>query len=128
MNFKKSNNTPEKKKEIALQFDQLRENYKSKLDPDQYPGNMSLIFELDTRVCVITTDGQTIIGELTSFDNFGSIVLSKARDRVFINDEPRDLSLGIVFIRSEQIMVIGRIDPKKEKELFSESSDDDHIE
>ena len=110
---------------IAHFFDKRRDDHKAKLNPNDYPGNLSLIFELDTRVCVITTTGHTYIGELSSFDNFGSVILSKAIIRRIEYGNPVDFRVGYIFIRSEQIMIIGKIDHIKEKAIFCDHSESD---
>ena len=105
--------------ELAKQYDQYREDYKKKLNPADYPGNLSLIFELDTKVCLITTDNSTYIGELSSFDHFGNVVLSKVADRnVSVEGQVLDTHFGTIFIRAEQILMIGKVDQKKEKTFF----------
>ena len=120
---KTSNQTRDQKHRIdlAMQFDQYREQYKKTLNPNDYPGNLSLVYELDTRVCLITTDDSTYVGELSSFDHFGNVVLAKASLRQFVTEEEHvDTFFGILFFRAEQILMIGRIDPNKEKDLFGQ--------
>lgn len=110
----------EHRADMAKQFDAYREDYKNTLDPLDYPGNLSLIFELDTRVCVVTNDNRTLIGELSSYDTFGNIVLSKCVERDISAGGGLDRQYGIVFIRTEQIIMIGRVDAEKEQRLINE--------
>jgi small nuclear ribonucleoprotein (snRNP)-like protein len=102
------------KREWAMRFNENRDKYKATLNPQEYPGSMSLIYELDTRVWVVTAEGQTFVGELSSFDTFGNIVLSKAYDGDYaLSGEPIS-SLGIIYLRAEGIMLIGQIDREKD--------------
>lgn len=110
----------DKKKETAMYFDAIRKEYKDGLKPDDYPGTMSLVFDLDTPICVITTDFQTFIGELSSFDGFGNIVLSRARNRFITPNGVEDTSYGTLYFRTEQICLIGRIDKDKENDVFKQ--------
>lgn len=110
----------DKKKETALYFDAIRKEYKDNLKKEDYPGTMSLVFDLDTPICVITTDFQTFIGELSSFDTFGNIVLSRARNRYISAIGVEDTSYGTLYFRTEQIVLIGRVDKDKENEVFKQ--------
>lgn len=107
-----------KKKETAQKFDQIRKDYKASLKPEEYPGTLSLIYDLDVPVCVITNDHQTWIGELHSYDTFGNIILGKARNRFIQPNGVTDSSFGVCYFRSEQIMLIGQVDKTKENEIF----------
>ncbi|KAK8887526.1 SM-like, degradation of cytoplasmic mRNAs and positively regulates transcription initiation [Tritrichomonas musculus] len=109
-----------KKKETAMLFDNIRNDYKAGLKMSDYPGTMSLVFDLDTPVCVVTTDFQTFIGELSSFDSFGNIVLSRARNRFIYQSGVNDASYGTCYFRTDDIVLIGRIDKDKESEVFQQ--------
>ncbi|OHS95962.1 Sm protein [Tritrichomonas foetus] len=109
-----------KKKETAIRFDAIRKEYKAGLNRGDYPGTLSMIFDLDVPVCVYTMDNETFVGELTSFDQFGNIVLSKARSRYVTAQGVEDTSYGTCYFRSEQIMLLGPIDKEKESELFKQ--------
>ena len=111
--------------ELAKQFDLYREDFKKKLNPTDYPGTLSLIFELDTRVCLVTIDDETFVGELSSFDHFGNVILSKAQLITFNEkDEKNDgVKQGIVFFRAEQILMIGKMDAEKEKTYFPDEEE-----
>ena len=104
--------------EYAAKFDQVRKEYKETLMPSDFPGTLSLVFDLDVRVCVVTMTNDTIIGELSSFDTFGNVILSKARNRNAGPTGVNDVSLGICYLRSEQIMMIGQIDKEAERNLY----------
>ena len=102
--------------ETAKKFNEIRRKYKATLDPEHYPGNASLVFELDLPVCIITTQNETFVGELSSFDNYGSVILSKARLRTIDLEtkEVFDTQFNTCFFRAEQIKMIGEIDSEKE--------------
>ena len=104
-----------------MKFDNIRKEYKAKLNPKDYPGTVSLIYELDVPICVITNDGSTIIGELTSFDQYGNIIVSKARARVFTPTGVQDVQYGVCYFRTEDVVLVGRIDKEKETEFFTQS-------
>lgn len=102
----------ERNKETALMFQELRNDYKGSLNPSEYPGTLSLIFELDSKVLLMTTDNELYIGELNSFDAFGSVVISKT------HYPSSEKNLGVCYFRSEQIAFIGHIDKEKEEQQF----------
>jgi small nuclear ribonucleoprotein (snRNP)-like protein len=108
-----------RRRETAARFDAIRRQYKSQLDPSQFPGQISLIFELDTEVCLITEDGETIIGELSSYDSFGNVVLRRARGRNYSQGGYMDLPYGHCYFRAERIMLIGQVDKQKEVDFFT---------
>lgn len=104
-------------KSDAIIFDQKRAEFKKKLNPQEYPGNISMIFELDLRVCVVTDSNQTYVGELSSFDEYGSVVLTKAFLRIINGNNVENISFGCIMLRAENIAMIGQIDKQKEIEL-----------
>lgn len=113
----------DRKLQCAIRYDQLRRQYKEKLNPKDWIGTMSLIYELDTPVCLITSDGETVIGELSSFDTYGNIILAKSRGRRFVSEfEVEDRQYGTCFFRAEEVMAIGSIDPDKEAEYFHQKN------
>ena len=99
----------ERNKETALKFQALRNDYKSSINPSEFPGTMSLIYELDSRVLLMTTDNEAFTGEPNSFDSFGSVILSKTKSPF------NDVNYGTCYFRSEQISFIGHIDKEKEE-------------
>jgi small nuclear ribonucleoprotein (snRNP)-like protein len=109
----------DRRKATAARFDEIRRQYKAQLNPTDFPGQMSLVFELDTEVCLITEEGETIVGELSSYDAFGNVILRRARGRVYYQGGFRDLSYGHCFFRAERIMLLGQIDKQKEGEFFA---------
>jgi small nuclear ribonucleoprotein (snRNP)-like protein len=111
----------DRKKEAAARFDAIRRKYKATLDPSDYPGQISLIFELDTEVCLITVENETIIGELSSFDSFGNVVLRRARGRIYSQFGFQDLFYGHCYFRAERVLLIGQIDKQKQAAFFAQA-------
>lgn len=104
--------------EDAQRWQKIRDEYKETLDIHDYPGQVSLIFELDTRVMVLTGKGETIIGELASFDSYGNLILEKAKGRTITDAGVSDLLYGTCYIRLSDVTLIGRIDSEKEEEMY----------
>lgn len=103
----------------AQMWQQIRDEYRETLDVHDYPGQASLIFELDTRVMVLTRKGETIIGELASFDAYGNLILEKAKDRTITDAGVSDLLYGTCYIQRRNVVLIGRIDSEKEEEMYT---------
>lgn len=103
-----------KQKETARLYDDRREQYKQKLDKNDYPGSMSLVFELDVPVVVIMKGGETVTGTLMSFDHFGTVVLSGARYGT------SGMSMQTCIFQGDDIVLVGHL--KKQKD--GEDSDD----
>ncbi|KAH0792733.1 Sm protein [Histomonas meleagridis] len=101
-----------KKKETALMFQALRTKFKDNINPEEYPGTMSLVYELDSPVYLLTTDNEPFVGELNSFDAFGGVVLSKVKSVI------GNMTYGTCYFRSEQILFIGHINKDMEAELI----------
>lgn len=69
---------------------------------------LSLSLEL---VLIVLWDGRHIIGTLSSYDQYGSLVLEKSKERHFAQGKYCDIDMGIYLIRGENIALIGEIDP-----------------
>jgi U6 snRNA-associated Sm-like protein LSm1 len=110
------------RRETAARFKVIRKEYKQKLDPQDYPGQISLVFELDTDVCIITGEGETVIGELSSYDAFGNVILRRARCRIFGPAGIQDIPYGDCYFRAERVMLIGQIDKEKNAQVFPQAS------
>jgi small nuclear ribonucleoprotein (snRNP)-like protein len=111
----------DRRKETAARFDAVRRQFKAQINPADYPGQISLVFELDTEVCLITEEGETIVGELSSYDSYGNVVLRRARGRIYGPQGFQDLFYGHCYFRAERIMLIGQIDKQKEAAFFAKS-------
>ncbi|KAK8351498.1 hypothetical protein E1A91_A05G036800v1 [Gossypium mustelinum] len=60
-------------------------------------------------------DGRHLLGLLRSFDQFASIVLEGACERVIVGDLYCDIPLGLNVIRGENVVLIGEMDMEKEE-------------
>lgn len=76
--------------------------------------NMSLNAYLNKKVCIITTDGRTLVGVLASYDNTTNLVLQGTVERVIRpadEGEPStEVPLGLYLIRGENVCVVGQVD------------------
>lgn len=75
-----------------------------------------LIDFADVRVSLTLRDGTILIGVLRSYDEFGSLVLQDAVERIFHNGKFAERELGVWIIRGETVALLGRIDPERDSE------------
>ena len=69
---------------------------------------------LTETICVITSDGRVIIGELVGNDQVQNLILNEARERVYSDDAPVEtVDLGLYVIRGDNVCMIGEFDPEK---------------
>ena len=65
-------------------------------------------------ICVITSDGRVITGELVGNDQVQNLILNQAQERVYSDDAPVELvDLGLYVIRGDNVCMIGDFDPEK---------------
>eukprot|EP00499_Haloplacidia_sp_CaronLabIsolate_P003999 CAMPEP_0196795456 /NCGR_PEP_ID=MMETSP1104-20130614/36048_1 /TAXON_ID=33652 /ORGANISM="Cafeteria sp., Strain Caron Lab Isolate" /LENGTH=121 /DNA_ID=CAMNT_0042165847 /DNA_START=29 /DNA_END=394 /DNA_ORIENTATION=+ len=81
---------------------------------ENLPASASLVDQLDKRVLVILRDGKHVLGDFTSFDQFGNLVLERAVERRFVARKYCDIPLGLYLIRGENVVVLGQLDPERE--------------
>ncbi|MBA0690397.1 hypothetical protein Goari_008072, partial [Gossypium aridum] len=67
------------------------------------------------KLVVLLGDGHHLLGLLRSFDQFASIVLEGACERVIVGDLYCDIPLGLNIIRGENVVLIGEMDMEKEE-------------
>ncbi|MBA0594107.1 hypothetical protein Gorai_011026, partial [Gossypium raimondii] len=67
------------------------------------------------KLVVLLGDGRHRLGLLRSFDQFASIVLEGACERVIVGDLYCDIPLGLNIIRGENVVLIGEMDMEKEE-------------
>jgi len=76
---------------------------------------------LNQRVLIITTDGRTLVGNLTAFDNSTNIVLSGAIERVIRPpDDPQpsnEVEHGLYLIRGDTVVLCGLVDEQLDKSI-----------
>jgi small nuclear ribonucleoprotein (snRNP)-like protein len=109
-------------RETAMRHNAIRRDFRQQLNPHEWPGHMSLVFDLDTEVCVVTEDGETVVGELSSYDCFGNIILRRGRGRQFTEQGIQDLVYGYAYFQTERVVLVGQVDKDKEAKLFAQYS------
>jgi U6 snRNA-associated Sm-like protein LSm1 len=78
------------------------------------PGT-ALVEELDKKQLVQLRDGRKIIGILRSFDQFANMVLEGAVERIIVGESYSDIQLGLHIVRGENVVLMGQVDPAKER-------------
>lgn len=79
-----------------------------------FGGVTSLAEQLDKVVLLVLRDGKHLIGRLTSYDNFGSLVLENSSERKFAGGKYCDVEQGVFLVRGENITLIGEVDKEME--------------
>jgi U6 snRNA-associated Sm-like protein LSm8 len=58
-------------------------------------------------VCVVTSDGRIILGQLVGHDQVQNLVLNEARERVYAEGSPPEtVELGLYVIRGDNVCLI----------------------
>ena len=75
---------------------------------------MALSTYISKRVCIITTDGRTLVGTLESHDQQTNVILSNTTERIIRpaeDEEPTSVvEHGLYLVRGDNITVIGEVD------------------
>ncbi|KAF2182477.1 Sm-like ribonucleoprotein [Zopfia rhizophila CBS 207.26] len=75
---------------------------------------MALNAYINKKVCVITTDGRTLVGTLISCDQTTNLVLQNCVERIIRPpDDPEpseEAPLGVYIIRGDTVAVCGKVD------------------
>ncbi|KAK5658706.1 hypothetical protein OQA88_1515 [Cercophora sp. LCS_1] len=75
---------------------------------------MSLNNYMNKKVCIITTDGRTLVGTLVASDNTTNLVLSGTTERVIKTVEEgepsEEVPHGLYVVRGENVCVVGLVD------------------
>ena len=79
-----------------------------------FGGVTSLAEQLDRRVLVVLTDGRHLVGDLASYDQFGSLVLERAAERHFARGRFCDDEMGVYLVRGENVCLVGELDAARE--------------
>jgi U6 snRNA-associated Sm-like protein LSm8 len=65
-------------------------------------------------VCVITTDGRTLVGTLISYDNTTNLILTETIERIIrqVDDEEESSQLehGLYLVRGDTVVLVGGVD------------------
>ncbi|XP_062911397.1 U6 snRNA-associated Sm-like protein LSm1 [Mobula hypostoma] len=80
------------------------------------PGTASLIEDIDKKHLVLLRDGRTLVGFLRSVDQFANLVLHQTLERIHVGKKYGDIPRGIFIVRGENVVLLGEIDLKKERE------------
>ena len=77
---------------------------------DVFFGGVSALAEhLDRTMLLVLRDGRLLFGTLSSYDQYGSIVLENARERLTAQGKYADIDMGMYMIRGENIMLMGEL-------------------
>lgn len=109
-------------KKTAQAFDEYRRRYRAQLNPLDYPGCVSLVYELDMPVLVVTQSGMNIVGELASYDRYLNIVLTKAHIVEEVDGVISKTFFGALCVREADIIYIGRINDELSNEILGRKS------
>ncbi|KAH6619802.1 hypothetical protein B0J18DRAFT_254337 [Chaetomium sp. MPI-SDFR-AT-0129] len=75
---------------------------------------MSLNSYTDKKVCIITTDGRTLVGTLAAHDYTTNLVLHNTVERVIRDPDEGEPSaevpLGLYIVRGENVCLVGLVD------------------
>ncbi|KAH3675571.1 hypothetical protein WICMUC_002660 [Wickerhamomyces mucosus] len=74
----------------------------------------SIIGYVDRKICATLTDGRHLFGVLRTFDQYGSVVIQDTYERIYINGAYAEEYLGTLFIRGENLLLLGDVDIDKE--------------
>uniref|UniRef100_A0A0N4ZS30 U6 snRNA-associated Sm-like protein LSm1 n=1 Tax=Parastrongyloides trichosuri TaxID=131310 RepID=A0A0N4ZS30_PARTI len=86
--------------------------------PDPYlAGAVSLLESLGKKVIVQLRDSRTLIGILSSIDQFGNLVLDETIERIHVDKCYGDIPRGVFLIRGENVVLTGEIDETKKVDL-----------
>ncbi|GJJ77964.1 U6 snRNA-associated Sm-like protein LSm8 [Entomortierella parvispora] len=66
---------------------------------------------VDKPVFVYLTDGRTLVGQLTGYDQAANVILSQTHERIFSSSEGmKSVPIGVYVVRGETIALIGGLD------------------
>lgn len=82
-------------------------------------GRKSLLLDfLEKSVCVITSDGRSMIGVMRGFDQVCNVVLEKCVERIFAKDKGVEIvPLGLHVIRGDNIAMVGEVDADRDAKI-----------
>ncbi|PVU99362.1 hypothetical protein BB559_000788 [Furculomyces boomerangus] len=84
-----------------------------------YTTTTGLLDLVDKRIHVTLRDGKKIVGILRSFDQYGSLVVQDAVERIYVSGAYGNIDRGIFIIRGENIVLLGELDEDEEEKLES---------
>ena len=75
-----------------------------------FGGVSALAEHLDRALLLVLRDGRLLFGTLASYDQYGSIVVETAKERLTAQGKFADIDMGMYMIRGENIMLMGELD------------------
>mmetsp|Transcript_22867 Transcript_22867/g.48645 ORF Transcript_22867/g.48645 Transcript_22867/m.48645 type:complete len:96 (+) Transcript_22867:119-406(+) len=58
-------------------------------------------------ICVVTSDGRIIVGDLVGHDQVQNLILNDAKERVYSNSSPPEtVDLGLYVIRGDNVCMV----------------------
>jgi U6 snRNA-associated Sm-like protein LSm1 len=75
-----------------------------------FGGVSALAEHLDRALLLVLRDGRLLFGTLASYDQYGSIVVENAKERLTAQGKFADIDMGMYMIRGENIMLMGELD------------------
>ena len=72
-----------------------------------FGGVTSLTLSLDKPVLVVLRDGRVLVGTLSSYDHFGSLVLESTKERISAGGKFADVYMGLYMVRGDNIVLLG---------------------
>ncbi|XP_059846502.1 U6 snRNA-associated Sm-like protein LSm1 [Hypanus sabinus] len=78
--------------------------------------NLLFLSDLAEKHLVLLRDGRTLVGFLRSVDQFANLVLHQTLERIHVGKKYGDIPRGIFIVRGENVVLLGEIDLKKERE------------
>ena len=82
---------------------------------------MALSTYISKRVCIITTDGRTLLGTLESHDQQTNVILSSTIERIVrpADDEEANsvVEHGLYLVRGDNITIIGEVDEQLDESI-----------
>jgi len=65
----------------------------------------------EKNICVVTSDGRIILGELVGHDQVQNLILNDAKERVYsIGSPPETVDLGLYVIRGDNVCIVADYD------------------
>ena len=74
-----------------------------------FGGVTALAASLDQNIMLVLRDGKVLIGRLASHDQYGSIVLEAAKERISAGGKFAEVYMGLYMIRGENIVLLGEL-------------------
>lgn len=75
------------------------------------------------KICVVTSDGRIIIGQLVGHDQVQNLILSDAYERIYSESSPAESAeLGLYIVRGDNVAMVADYDAELWKKQDNEST------